>query len=219
VNMGWRKCSGIRRSYLVRQPQSEDKCDYFIILDQDSILRDGYFEQMAAAEGYDLIVPKIFLERDRHLYQTHPHREEDAIFTIARHGIIDEKFHTCMSGASLSLPFINNLLGTRNNIFDERLGLYYADTEFFIYINKLIDNGMTISRYCAGEIVHDSYQMNGIFDQSFKKSNPRFAELQIVNLYKELYIDHKSKASLYKKSCRALLNVRNISARTMSAAG
>ncbi|GKW33399.1 hypothetical protein [Pectobacterium versatile] len=162
--------------------------DFISILDQDSKLENSYFQNIKYCDNYELILPKIIINKNKEWIQSHPHSATDAD-TLINEGPVTCNISSVTSGLVFSKSLIKKIKKFRGYIFEERLGFYGIDVDIFITINTMINNKISVNTYCIGSIEH-----------SFASSDPkeysspfRYLELSYYKYYARHNNQKKSK--------------------------
>ncbi|MDF7670367.1 hypothetical protein PT276_03985 [Orbaceae bacterium ESL0721] len=129
--------------------------DYFVILDDDSILEESYLSLLKSLKSEKmahLILPKIVQHQQIH----YP--------LIGFEPIVNEKRLTAKNCRSIGSGLIFNSELVANykrqfnqTVFDERFALYGVDTSFFFRLAQ-IDSALSI--ICKGELSHSLSRLN-----------------------------------------------------------
>lgn len=132
---------------------NEKNYSFISILDQDTVLNDDYFLNITQHHDKDLIIPQVFTG-DTIKTLRYPHRlnDQEEWQTIS-HGQVTENISSVTSGIILTRHLIDKFENFRGYVFEERLGFYGIDVEFFDAIDKMKDY-CSVEVYCVGSIFH-----------------------------------------------------------------
>lgn len=137
--------------------------DYYILLDDDSILDDSYLDAIkninANITNFDLILPRI-----KQNNKIHEPKENNQVVLFDT----SLNYKHCMSigsGLILNKHIIKIFESKFKTVFDERFALYGVDTTFFYRLSRLNEN---ICVGCLGDLSHslsrlDPNENNNLF--------------------------------------------------------
>ncbi|MDY4373380.1 glycosyltransferase family 2 protein [Pectobacterium carotovorum] len=162
--------------------------DYITILDQDSSLSEEFFEDIYDEEA-EIIIPKIFSDINGRVIQTHPYEINNSE-KIINEGFISEKIETVMSGITLSKNITNKIIEYRKYVFEEKLGFYGIDCDFFKTLNEMESQPRVII-YCKNKINHSF----ALLDPKESKSEFRQIELLYFKMFSRIEYQKKNSIS------------------------
>lgn len=151
-----------------------DRCnsDYFILLDDDSILDASYLELINHINendfNADLVLPRINQNNEVHA----PKENNKVVLSDA---CLNHKH--CMSigsGIIINKHLINIFQLHFKNVFDERFALYGVDTTFFYRLSKLDEN---VNVKCWGDISHSLSRLDPKEKENFFRFKERTFDL------------------------------------------
>ncbi|MCU1794989.1 glycosyltransferase family 2 protein [Pectobacterium polaris] len=167
-----------------------EEFDFITLLDQDSILPEGYYTNISMHLSEDIITPIIIAEKYGILAQTDPHFYGDVNLMIPE-GKVNMKIDSVMSGLAISRKGINKIKNYRGYVFEERLAFYGIDSDLFRTVNIMHEKGCPLEIYCTNEI-HHSFAM---FNPEENKSNFRVMEMFYFQSFIRNEYQKKSKIS------------------------
>ncbi|MEQ9880617.1 hypothetical protein ABRP83_00235 [Pectobacterium brasiliense] len=157
---------------------SKKNFDFIAILDQDSTINSDYMENIIKNHNYDLIFPRIITGKGDVLTQSHPHSSKDKNILI-NEGPVSSSMSSITSGLVLSKKLISKMEKYRGYVFEEKLGFYGIDVDFFIIINRMIEEKIPINAYCIGSINHSLS-----FDDEIEVKKPfRYIEMLYFKIF------------------------------------
>lgn len=171
------------------------------ILDQDSVLNIDFFQNILNNKDNDLILPIILTDNVKKI-KRYPHiigKGKKSI--VIDEGIVNDKITSITSGISISHSLVNKITRYRGYLFEENLGFYGIDVDFFVIVNKLIESGETIKTYCSGSILHSlSSDDDNEFNSPFRN-----VEMFYFTIYNREKNRNKSNISNYWLFIREVL--------------
>ncbi|WP_225086203.1 hypothetical protein [Pectobacterium colocasium] len=176
--------------------------DYITILDQDSALSEEFFDNKLY-ENADIIIPKIYCDINGKITQTHPYKTESGE-KITTEGFINEKIETVMSGLTLSKSVTNRIIEYRKYIFEERLGFYGIDCDFFKIFNTM-EPSPRITVCCKNKIFHSF----ALLDPNESRSEFRQIELYYFKLFSRIEYQKKGSISTLWVILRDFIRMKN----------
>lgn len=154
-NKGWRvdfkeslknmPLSKIYNDFIKNTPASK----FYIILDDDSHLRNDYFNAVVNSE-FDILTPRIISISDN--VQHYP-TENNVVVTKSRK-IDSSCIMSIGSGLVIRKNIVTILENEYGNVFDEHFALYGIDTSFYLRIRRLSKRNISINSICDGAILH-----------------------------------------------------------------
>lgn len=157
---------------------NKNNFEFIAILDQDSTVNIDYLQNIIKYRSSDLILPRIVTFQNNSYVQSHPHSSKNKNIII-NDGPITSNISSVTSGIIISKHLVEKLVQFRGYVFEERLGFYGIDVDFFITVNAMIDRGIAINVFCIGFIKH-SFASN---DEVEFKSPFRYLELLYFKIF------------------------------------
>ncbi|MEQ9770390.1 hypothetical protein ABRQ03_05930 [Pectobacterium jejuense] len=176
--------------------------DYITILDQDSHLSEKFFENIYN-EKAEIIIPEIFSNINGTITQTHPYTINNSE-KIVNEGFISEKIETVMSGITLSKNVTNKIIEYRKYVFEEKLGFYGIDCDFFKTLNEM-ESKQRVIIYCKNKI-HHSF---ALLDPKESKSEFRQIELFYFKIFARIEYQKKGSISTLWVIFRDFIRMKN----------
>ncbi|MCP6203575.1 hypothetical protein NL465_22515 [Klebsiella pneumoniae] len=156
------------------------KSDYYIILDDDSILGEDYITEYNAIgqNDYDILTPRIRSVTDGCIYYP---IENKRIINDKQEYLTGDVF-SIGSGLIISQKFIAKIISNYGDFFDEKYAFYGVDMSIFRRILLMKDKQMFQIK-AKGTIYHSLSRLDS--SQSFFKSSERIidAALTLRNYY------------------------------------
>lgn len=168
----------------------KDNFDFIAILDQDSIINADYLQNIANHRESELLLPRITTRKNNVLLQSHPHSSKDKNILI-NEGPVKSNISSVTSGIILSRGFIDKIENFRGYVFEEKLGFYGIDVDFFVTINHMIKKNIPVNAFCIGSISH-SFASD---DETECGSPFRYLELLYFKIFVRKNHQNKSKLS------------------------
>ncbi|MFT8210429.1 MAG: glycosyltransferase family 2 protein [Symbiopectobacterium sp.] len=158
--------------------------DFIAILDQDSTINVEYLQNIATHRKSNLIFPRIITEKNNVAIQSHPHSSKDKNILI-NEGPVTSNMSSVTSGIVLSKDLINKIEKYRGYVFEEKLGFYGIDVDFFVTINHMIEKNISVNAFCVGSINHlfSSNNENENENENEFKSPFRYLELLYFKIF------------------------------------
>ncbi|WP_129709119.1 hypothetical protein [Pectobacterium zantedeschiae] len=182
---------------------NEKNYDYITILDQDSTLPEDFFAKIFHGKKTDIIIPLIFSNINEIVAQTHPYRLYDGE-KIVTECSINQKIETVMSGITLSSNFTETIIKNWNSVFEERLGFYGIDSDFFKRLNEM-ESLSNISVCCKNKI-HHSF---ALLDPNQSMSEFRKMELFYFKIFSRIAYQKKGPISTLWVTLRDFIRMKN----------
>lgn len=162
--------------------------DFFIPLDQDTVLSHDYFNVIKAHRDLDIVLPYISTGEESAKFPFNIKDKQG----VAVETMIDPKIVTSInSGLAINTTLVNLFLKFSSTIFDERFAFYGVDTVFFLNLHQLC-NSHTVKSGCFGKIKHSL----AMYEKSGKVSYQRNLELLYFKLLYRQHYKNKSKLSI-----------------------
>lgn len=166
-------------SVIYNKFSSEDDYEFISIFDQDSIIPFDFFQNILKHHENYLILPIINTSHDKiesryPCFISGPNKK-----SVINEGLVTEKITSITSGISISKKLYEEFISFRGFLFNESLGFYGIDVEFFIILNKIIDVNHKVNIYCVGSITHSL----SCDDENERKSSFRMVELFYFQMY------------------------------------
>lgn len=164
--------------------------DFFLILDQDSIIPIDFFSVAEKNRDLDIIIPLILSKQNRIAYPL----DNATRKPILTEGIIDPTtIDSISSGLLLSANLINLFNAHKIPIFNEHFAFYGIDTVFFYELAAFSRQGLLIKAGCFNKLGHslsiDEHESSDI--NKWRDSEYLFSDLLI-----RLHFKKKSRLSL-----------------------
>lgn len=177
--------STIYNYFLDSKPDS----DFYTILDDDSIVTDGFIEAIDNGD-YDILAPKIISADNDKLYYPTISGEP-----ISLCGEVDiSNFMSIGSGLTLSKKTVILFKKYFNKVFDENFALYGIDTSFFLRARRMNAKfNEDIKTVCLGELRHSLSRVKGPISNWRRKE--RLYDLALTARY---YPEYVSRINLVK---------------------
>ncbi len=182
---------------------NEKSYDYITILDQDSTLPEDFFAKIFLEKKTDIIIPLIFSNKNEIVAQTHPYRLCDGE-KIVTECSINKKIETVMSGMTLSSNFTETIIKNWNSVFEERLGFYGIDSDFFKRLNEM-ESLSNISVRSKNKI-HHSF---ALLDPNQSMSEFRKMELFYFKIFSRITYQKKGPISTLWVTLRDFIRMKN----------
>lgn len=121
--------------------------EYILILDQDSIMTDSYFNavKFSINNGVDILLPMI-LVKDLQKYPKNGKHLVDKGFIVGKRNI-----SSISSGLMFSKKLIVMFRDKYGEVFDRNFIFYGVDSSFFLRLRKLKQN---LIMKCDGDLIH-----------------------------------------------------------------
>lgn len=164
--------------------------DFIAILDQDSTIKANYLQNIAIHQENELLLPQITTRKNNVLLQSHPHSSKDKNILI-KEGPLTSNISSVTSGMILSRSLISKIENFRGYVFEEKLGFYGIDVDFFVTINHMIEKDIPVNAFCVGSISHSF-----AFDDEAESRSPfRYLELLYFKIFVRKNHQNKNKLS------------------------
>ncbi|MEL0579834.1 hypothetical protein AACK17_14945 [Pectobacterium punjabense] len=182
---------------------TEENYDYITILDQDSTLPEDFFANIFHEKKTDIIIPLIFSNTNEIIVQTHPYRLYDGK-KIVTEGFINQKIETVMSGITLSSNFTEKIIKNWNFFFEERLGFYGIDSDFFKKLNEM--ESLSKISICCKNRIHHSF---ALLDPNQSMTEFRKMELFYFKIFSRIAYQKKGPISTLWVTLRDFIRMKN----------
>lgn len=169
----------------------KDCFDFFIPLDQDTVLSKNYFDIIKNHADLDLILPLVFAGEDYSEIKF-PFDIANKKVVVHEQDVMANTVTSVTSGLIISHRLVKLFTDKMLNVFDERFAFYGIDTAFFINIHHLSSKN-NIKCGCFGKIKHS---LSTYVEESSQASYSRRMEFLYYALLYRLNYKGKSRLSI-----------------------